>query len=370
MRKTFLLLCSLAALASALHAQITLTGLPSGNNKKAFVGERIGLTDVVIHYDRPGVKGRSGKIWGQLIPAGFTDQGFGSSKAAPWRAGANENTTIEFSKDVTIEGHPLKAGKYGFFVAYNPESSILIFSRNSTSWGSFYYNDQEDVLRVEVKPVRLDNEVEWLRYEFMDQTENSATIALEWERLRIPFKIETDYTHDQLESYRRELRSERGFYWVAWNQAAQWCLQRNVNLDEALQWADSASGNTFGGAHMFQPLSTKAEILYKLGRTAEGDAIMKRAIPLADVQELHQYGRSLLAQKKSKEALEVFQLNYKKNPDQFTTLMGLTRGYSANGDYKNALKYAQLALPLAPPGANKTNVESMIGKLKLGQDAN
>ena len=76
---------------------------PNGGNKKAMVGERIGITDVTIHYDRPHVKGREGKIWGQLVPAGFTDQGFGNTKEAPWRAGANESTTIEFSTDVSIE---------------------------------------------------------------------------------------------------------------------------------------------------------------------------------------------------------------------------------------------------------------------------
>ncbi len=96
-------------------SQITLTQLPSGGNKKAWVGERVGLTDITIHYDRPGVKSREGKIWGELVHTGFTDQGFGNSKQAPWRAGANESTTIEFSNDVTIEGQPLKAGKYGFF---------------------------------------------------------------------------------------------------------------------------------------------------------------------------------------------------------------------------------------------------------------
>ncbi|MFL5742025.1 MAG: DUF2911 domain-containing protein [Flavisolibacter sp.] len=366
----FLLLFSLMHLSLTGFNQITLTSLPSGGNKKAFVGERIGLTDVVIHYDRPGVKGREGKIWGQLIPAGYVDQGFGSSKAAPWRAGANENTTIEFSNDVTIEGQPLKAGRYGFFVAYDSTEPTLIFSKNSTSWGSFYYDDKEDVLRVKVKPVHMNNSVEWLKYEFTNQTENSATVSLEWEHLMIPFKIGTDYINDQLTAFRQELRSQRGFFWLAWDQAAQWCLQRNVNLDQALQWADSASGATFGGATIFQPKATKAQILYKLGRTAEGDSIMKQAMPLANMQELHQYGRSLLAQKKSKEALDVFQMNYKKNPNQFTTLVGLTRGYSANADFKNALKYAEMALPLSPNAANKTSVEAMIDKLKKGQDVN
>src|SRR5215475_3311045 len=102
MKKLSALLLS-ALFTCCCSSQIILTTLPSGNNKKAAVSERIGLTDVTIHYDRPGVKGREGKIWGQLIPVGYTDQGFGSSKAAPWRAGANENTTMEFSTDVKIE---------------------------------------------------------------------------------------------------------------------------------------------------------------------------------------------------------------------------------------------------------------------------
>jgi tetratricopeptide (TPR) repeat protein len=368
--KRYLLLLPALLLITTTFAQITLTQLPSGGNKKATVGERIGLTDVTIHYSRPGVKGREGKIWGQLIHTGFIDQGFGNTKAAPWRAGANENTTIEFSNDVTIEGKPLKKGKYGFFIAYDSASSTLIFSNNSTSWGSYYYNESEDALRVKVAPVRTTTSVEWLKYEFMNQTENTATIALLWEKVMIPFKVETNYIKDQVASFQNELRTERGFYWLAWDQAAQWALQHNTNLEQALQWADSASGQSFGGAAMFAPKATKAQILQKLGRGAEATALMKEALPLANMQEIHNYGRSLLAQKKGAEALEVFQMNYKKNPNQFTTLMGLTRGYSATGDYKAALKYAQTALPLAPNGPNKSAVEGMIEKLKKGQDVN
>src|SRR5690349_18469999 len=171
MRKIFLLL-GITCYSAIVFAQITLTMLPSGGNKKAVVGERIGLTDVTIHYDRPGVKGREGKIWGELVNYGFFDQGFGSSKAAPWRAGANENTTIEFTNDVTIEGQPLKAGKYAFFVAVDTSACTLIFSNNATSWGSFYYDDKEDALRVKVKPVQMDKSVEWLKYEFLNETED------------------------------------------------------------------------------------------------------------------------------------------------------------------------------------------------------
>ena len=369
MKRCMLTLFAITTLITS-QAQITLTQLPSGGNKKAMVGERIGLTDVVIHYDRPAVKGREGKIWGQLVPVGFVDQGFGNSKAAPWRAGSNENTTIEFSNDVTIEGQPLKKGKYGFFIAYDSTESTLIFSSNSSSWGSYYYDPKEDVLRVKVRPVRTNHSVEWMRYEFINQTENAATIALQWERLMIPFKVETDYIKHQIASFQNELRTQRGFYWLPWDQAAQWCLQRNVNLEQALQWADSASSPTFGGNAHFGPKATKAQILQKLGRGEEAMAIMKEALPLANMQELHGYGRSLLAQKKFKEALEVFQTNFQKNPGKFTTLVGLTRGLSANGDYKNALKYAEQALPLAPDSNNKNAIAGMIDKLKKGQDVN
>jgi tetratricopeptide (TPR) repeat protein len=364
----FLLLAVCITLNS--FAQIPLTVAPSGGNKKASLSERIGLTDVTIHYDRPGVKGREGKVWGQLVPVGFTDPGFGSSKSAPWRAGANENTIFEFSTDVQIEGQKLAAGKYGFFIAYDANECTLIFSSNSTSWGHFYYNDKEDVLRVKVKPVALDKTVEWLKYEFMNETENSATVALQWEKLSIPFRIETDYIKEQITSFRKELRTEKGFIWQSWNQAAQWCVQHNTNLEEALLWSDSATSTSFGGDRVFGTWSTRAQILEKLGRSEEAAAVMKKAMPFGGMFDLHQYGRSLLQLKKPAEALVVFKSNFEKHPTEFTTHVGLARGYSANGDFKNALKYANLALPLAPNQQNKTFLLGMIEKLKAGKDGN
>ena len=347
-----------------------LTTAPSGGNKKASVGERVGLTDITIHYDRPGVKGREGQIWGKLVPAGFIDQGFGNSKAAPWRAGANENTTIEFSTDVKIEGQDLPAGKYGFFIAYDPGECTLIFSRNSTSWGSFFYDPKEDALKVKVKPVPLDNSVEWLKYEFRDQKESSATIALEWEKLMIPFKVDVDYTGLQLASFRRELRSDKGFTWNAFDQAAQFCVQHNTNLDEALVWANTAITGTFIGQKNFQTLSTKAQVLAAQGKKDEADAVMKEALPLGQMTEVHQYARQLLMQKKAKDAFDAFKLNYDKHPGEFTTNMGMARGYSAMGDYKKALAFLQKAQSQAPDKANKDNIEKFIPMLQQGKDIN
>ena len=127
----------------------------------------------------------------------------------------------------------------------------FIFSKNSTSWGSFFYNEKEDVLRVKVKPVATDKSVEWLKYEFINETPKSADIALEWEKLMIPFKVEVDLNATQLASFRKELRTNKGFMWESWQQAAQWCVDNNTNLDEALLWSDTATSVNFGGDQDF-----------------------------------------------------------------------------------------------------------------------
>jgi hypothetical protein len=350
-------------------AQALLTAA-NGGNKRASVTEQIGITDVTIHYDRPAVNGREGKIWGELVHKGFADLGFGTSKAAPWRAGANENTTFTFSTDVMIEGKPLKAGKYGFFIAMGEGSATLIFSNNSTSWGSYFYNEKEDALRIDVKTVPLNESVERLKYEFMDQTENAATVALLWEKIKIPFKVEVDYVKTQIESFRRQLRNNEGFNTDAMVQAINFCIERNTNLDEALQWSDYAINGVFVGQKNFKTLSTKAAVLNKLNKTTEADELMKAAMPLATMQELHNYGRQLLKSKKAVLALEAFKLNAQKNPNIFTTNVGLARGYSANGDFKNALKYAKLAQPQAPDKVNKEAVEGFVKMLAEGKDIN
>jgi tetratricopeptide (TPR) repeat protein len=135
-------------------------------------------------------------------------------------------------------------------------------------------------------------------------------------------------------------------------------------------WADSATSINFGGEKSFGSWSTKAQLLDKLGKGAEAAAIMNKALPFGDVLEVHQYGRQLLGQKKVKEAFDVFKMNYDKHPGEFTTNMGMARGYSAMGNYKKALEFAEKAQPLAPDAANKANIEKVIGTLKEGKDIN
>jgi tetratricopeptide (TPR) repeat protein len=356
------------AFTGAVHAQ--LTSIPDGGNKKASVSEQIGITNITINYSRPGVKKRDGHIWGELIPPGFVDQGFGPSKAAPWRAGANENTTIEFTTDVKINGQPLAAGKYGFFVAYSPADCIVIFSKNSNSWGSFFYNPAEDALRINVKPQPTDKSVEWLKYEFANQTPTSAEVKLQWEKLVIPFKIDVDVVNTQITLFRNELRTDKGFNWTSWDQAASYCVQNKVNLNEALLWADSATGPFFGGSNSFQAWSTKAAVLESLDRPTEATATMKKAITFGDENQLYQYGRSLTRSKKSKEAFDVFKINFDKHPSIFVTNLGMARGYSAMGDNKKAIEFAQKAQKQAPDKPNQDAIDKIVKTLQEGKEIN
>jgi tetratricopeptide (TPR) repeat protein len=370
--KNCLSLLAVILFAAPLSAQVPYnSAAPNGYTKKAAVSEQVGLTQVTITYHRPAVRGREGKIWGEVVHKGFIDQGFGSRKPAPWRAGANENTVIEFDNDVKVEGQTLPKGRYGLFIAYDPLESTIIFSNRSDSWGSFFYDEKEDALRVKVKPRPIEKSVEYLKYEFSNQTPNSAVISLSWEKLSIPFKVEVDYLKQQFDAFVAESQNPRGFTSQGLNVAASWTLQNDYRLEKGLEWATLATSPNFpGDPTSFPALSTKALILDKLGRPDEAAAVIKTALPFGSIIELQQFGRQLLAAKKPQAALEVFQFNYNKNPNQFTTLVGMARGLSANGEYAKALDFANKALPLAPNDSAKQAVQAMIEKLKAGRDIN
>lgn len=365
----FVIIVSSFFAAPSFSQIMPLTVEPDGDNKKASISEQIGIVKIAISYSRPGVKGREGKIWNTPVAHyGFADQGHGTSYSTPWRAGANENTTMSFSHPVKIEGKELPAGMYGFFIALGETESTLIFSRVNNSWGSFYYDSTQDALRVNVKNETLDKSIEWLRYDFSDETRSSAVIALSWEKRRIPFKVEADIQKLQVASFRSELRTTRPFY--DFIQAANYCINNNIELEQALAWMDRAIYFRVMGVKNFQTLSTKAAVLFKMNRIDEAKKIMQEAIPLGAMNEVHFYGRTLIGMKQSQEAMKVFKGNYDKFPNVYTTNVGLGRAYSSLGDYKSALKYMKAALPLAPDEANKNSVKAMIQKLEAGTDVN
>jgi Protein of unknown function (DUF2911) len=371
MKKTRFFICFLM-FATAMMAQREPLPVPNvGGNKKAMIAENIGVCEVKIQYHRPGVKGREGKIYGTGIAHyGFQDLGFGSSKAAPWRAGANENTIISFSTDVKIGGQPLAAGQYGLSMALGETESIVVFSKKSDGWGSYFYNSADDALRVTVKNQMLTSSEEWLSYTFTNQKDNAADVALTWEKRRIAFTVEVDMVKTQFESFASALKMPKGFGWQTHLQAANFCLQNNYRLEQALEWANIAVNPNAMGQKNFQTLSTKAQILEKLGKTAEANSTLTEAMAVGDMNDVHAYARQLLNNKKVNEAFAVFKQNYDKHPTAFTTNVGIGRAYSAMGNYPKALEHIKFALPLAPNPANKESIEKMIKTLEMGKDIN
>jgi len=367
--KSILFLMAICCTFVAGAQIMPLTLEPDGGNKKASVSEQIGIVKIEINYSRPGVKGREGRIWNTPVAHyGFVDQGHGTSTAAPWRAGANENTTISFSHPVTIEGKYLPAGKYGFFIALGENESTLIFSKVNNSWGSFYYDESQDALRVTVLNKTSDESMEWLKYDFTNQTDSSATVVMSWERRAIPFTISADTKKLQFEAFKSDFRTTRPYY--DFISAALWCLNNNYELEQAVAWMDRAIYFRVMGEKNFRGLSTKAALLHKLNRSAEANKVMEEALPLGTMLDLHFYARTLVNQNQSQEAFKVFKMNYDKHPKEFTTTLGMARAYSAIGEYKKALPFARAALPLSPDDANKSRVETMIKALEAGKAIN
>jgi tetratricopeptide (TPR) repeat protein len=368
MRATFFCL-SLFVCAVSFAQIMPLTAEPDGGNRKASVSENIGIVKVVIQYGRPRVRGREGQIWNTPVAHyGFADQGHGTSYSTPWRAGANENTTISFSKPVKVEGKDLPAGNYGFFIALGEAESMLIFSRKNNSWGSFYYDSTQDALRVKVKNESLEKSVEWLTYDFTNQDSNSVVIALSWEKRRIPFRIEADVHALQIASFRDELQTTRSFY--DFIQAANYCLQYNIELEQALAWMDRAIYFRVMGVKNFFTLRTKAEILTRLNRKEEADKVMQEALPMGTMQEVHFYARALMSAGEKDKAVRILKENYERFPNQYTTNVGLARAYAATRDFKKAAKYMKAAIGQSPDAPGRANAEALLGRIEKGEDIN
>jgi hypothetical protein len=156
---------------------------------KASVTQSLGIdTEITFEFSRPGVKGRT--IWGELVPYGmYPGNKYSKEKPFPWRAGANENSTIEFNHDLLIEGNKLPAGKYGIHMIPFTGKWTVIFSKTNDAWGSYSYDKKNDALRISVQPVEAPHQ-EWLTFGFDELNGNSAVAFLHWEKLKVPFKVE------------------------------------------------------------------------------------------------------------------------------------------------------------------------------------
>ncbi len=342
-----ILLLSLMLLVTVTVVQAQRLTMPEAS-QDASITQRLGISDVTIKYNSPGTLGR--EIFGGIIPYN-----------AIWRAGANENTTIHFSHDATVEGKKIKAGTYGLYMIPGKDSFQILFSKFSKSWGTVLPTESETVLKVSVTPEKIAYQ-EWLGYNFTERSADRLIAVLEWADLRIPFKIEFDTVQIIIDNSIAELKGQAGFSGNGHMQLAAYCLQSNSHLDEAMIWVEQSIERN----KTFSNLRVKAGLLSKKGQAVAAKNIMDEAFPLGNPGELNTYGYSLLNKGKTKEAIEIFTFNIEKHPNDQVIWMfidSLGEAYLKDGNKKMALKYYKKAKEKAPVSQH-VYLDGVIDKIK------
>lgn len=247
-----------AALGAATSAVAQLD-LPRVS-PKATVMQTVGVTEVTITYCRPSVKGRT--IWGGLVPY---DQ--------VWRTGANEATTITFADDVTVDGNKLPAGTYGLFTVPGKDEWTVVFNKGAKQWGAYEYKQDQDALRIKVKP-HGDEFRELLTVWFPAVGVDSATVAISWEKVTVPFTVNVDTTSKVMAAARKAIAEAKPDDWRTPYRAASFCLDNNVNLSDAKAWLDKSVAVKETMAN----LSGQARLLAMQGDKSGAIALAKKAI--------------------------------------------------------------------------------------------
>ena len=261
--RVFVIMIALS-LGSLAFAQVTLPR-PS---PKASVSQVIGLTEVKLSYSRPGVKNRV--IWGGLVPYDKV-----------WRTGANEATTISFSDNVKIEGQALAAGTYALFTIPGQTEWTVIFNKNADQWGSTDYKQDQDVLRVKVKPDTAPMQ-EWMGFAFQNLALESGEVVLRWEKLQVKFSVQVDTAGKVMASCRGGMAGLKADDWRTPYRCADFSLDNKGDEKEAMQWLDKSLSTK----ETFFNLGLKAEVLAKAGKRAEALAAANKALTLTqDVPE-------------------------------------------------------------------------------------
>ena len=277
-----------ALVAAALLADVSFAAdlkLPRPS-QSAQVKQTVGLTDVTITYSRPGVKGRV--IWGGLVPYDKV-----------WRTGANEATSITFSTDVKVNGQPLPAGTYSFHTIPTKADWTVIFNKKVDQWGSYSYDEKDDALRVKVKaqPPEL---TEWMEFSLPDIAVDKATVALDWEKLRVPFEIQVETIEHALANARAAMASLAPDDYQTAFSCANFAFQNNVAPDEARQWIDKS----ISIKETWLNLRVKADMLAKEGKTSEAIQFGEKAIAVgktdAPADEIAKIEKQVAEWKKAK----------------------------------------------------------------------
>ena len=333
-----------------MKAQYSQLDLPR-ESQAGTVIQRIGTTDLTINYSRPSVKGRT--VWGDIVPY---DQ--------IWRAAANENTVFTCTHDITVEGQPLPAGTYGLHAIPNKDKWTIIFSKDHTAWGSFFYKKENDALRADVIP-RACSMTEQVTYDFADVVKDGATLTLRWEKLEVPVKVGVDVHGIVLAEMSAQLRGLGAFAWEVWYEAAHYCHQEKIAPEKAMKWVDASIARQPN----FENQTLKATMLAEQGQTAEAAALRKTMIDGATNAQLNTYAYTLANQGKMDEAVRMFEMNAKRHANDPNVHDSLGEGYMMAGNKEAAIKAFKKSLSMNPPQNVKDNSLKCLKKLGVDTSA-
>lgn len=229
--------------------------------------QRVGVTDVELNYSQPSVRGR--KIFGGLEPYGKV-----------WRTGANSATRVSFSTAVKLNGTEIPAGAYELFTIPDATEWTVIIHKAMSQWGTYTYDEKNDIARIKAKPVRLNEPVETMLIHLTEVRDDSASFCIEWETTRVPLKLEVDTVGLFLPKIDAVMASDAPK--KPYVQAALFYYEHNLDLKKALGWIDTAAA---AQPELFYYQYQKARILAKMGDKPGALAAAKLSIEGANKAE-------------------------------------------------------------------------------------
>jgi hypothetical protein len=257
----------------------------------ASVSQAVGVTDITIEYSRPLVKGRV--IWGDPPKDSYAkgEETLDDQNKRPpgmpivpyghvWRTGANEATKFVVTDDVMINGQKLAAGSYSLHTIPGKDEWTIVFNGTANQWGSFDYDPAKDTLRVKAKPVTMADNQEAMSFTFDPVTENSATVNIRWERIKVPFTVQVDVAKTAMAKAAAAVAAAKPDDWQTPFRAAGYAKQ-NGDTESASKWIDQAlraADTSIAAKPMFQNLVAKTNILLAMGRKDEALAAADQAI--------------------------------------------------------------------------------------------
>ncbi len=304
----------------------------------------IGKCDITIKYHSPSVNGR--KIFGGIVPYDFVVDGV----EYPWRAGSNQRTTIDFSRDVKIEGKELAAGSYGFLVLVNEEEWILIFSSGKT-WGAFNYDKSNDVLRIPAKTQKLPFQ-EWLSYEFLNPTAESVDIQLRWENTAVTFKVSTN----ALDNILTELESKEEKTVSDLQNLSLRILEKDPTmyekalayLEESNERMEEVEDEYYRKALTYNYKVLKGEILLQMGKKKEASTLIDEALESASGFNIYYYALNMLTVRGERDvAFKVLNEAIDRYPDNFQNHFAFGEYYLKVGNQEKATEHFKKAYDMA-----------------------